>query len=64
MTNSVTSFMTGTSVMCYERGNEPSRYIKRDQFVVKLVTKSVTTIRPIHAVNFVRVCIKFVTEFC
>ena len=56
--------MTGTSVRCYERGNEPSLYIKWDEFFVKLVTKSISAIRLIRAVNFVRACTKFVTEFC
>jgi hypothetical protein len=64
MRNRVTSFMIGTSVRCYERGNEPSRHTNGDEFVDKLVTKSVSTIRLIRAVNFVRACTKFVTEFC
>jgi len=63
MRNSVTSLMKGASVRCYERGNETAPCIKRDELIVKLVTKSVSTIRLIHAVNCVRAYTKFVSNF-
>jgi len=63
MRNSVTTFMKGASVRCHEPGNEPTCYIKRDELVVKLVTKSVSTIRLFHAVNFVLAFTKSVSNF-